>query len=330
LLGLVEDLSFATMFDAGNITKIQNRIKVNLVEVISLTVQKLNETENLQNKQYLYELQIDPNIKDAIVIVDERLLRVLHHLLSNAFRYGDEDHQLLIQIKEHKEKSKEILNNSTTQRIFSFKIINKIKNEEILNEIYINRCFQNYFLSDLLITNLSSMDSAESDLSLSLSSSEGLGLGLYVAYNNLQILESLLECSIVNDECCFSFLLTLEIIHVDAESTTSMEYSNSMKLKLYNEFVPIYDTPIALKHIEITEKQRKINEIEAKRLFFEKRKRILVVDDSPICRKVLGKILKENGYDFNEACNGKVFFFFLYLFELIFMYYLFIILWLYC
>jgi len=39
---------------------------------------------------------------------------------------------------------------------------------------------------------------------------------------------------------------------------------------------------------------------------FLKRKRILVVDDSPICQKVLTKTLRNNHYDADVASNGKV------------------------
>jgi signal transduction histidine kinase len=126
LLGLVDDLSFATMFESGNFTNIQIFNQVNLIELVSSTVKKLASSENFDNKSsFKYEFQIDQEIANLIVNVDARLMRVLHHLLSNAFRYGDENYPLVVSITSSSFRNE--ISETVHSENFVFKITNRIK-----------------------------------------------------------------------------------------------------------------------------------------------------------------------------------------------------------
>jgi PleD family two-component response regulator len=141
-----------------------------------------------------------------------------------------------------------------------------------------------------------------------LSSSVGLGLGLYVAYNQLQLLGTLLECTIQNENsCCFSFSLQLEALKNDSNKNIITD-TTPIKEKVNEDFVSILESPVAFKHIKIDEQNKtRFKTVKMSLdLNTKKKYRILVVDDSPICRKVLSKILKLNDFDCDEACNGKV------------------------
>jgi CheY-like chemotaxis protein len=296
------------MFDSGNITATKDFREDSFTNMITNTVDKLNELENLGIKPCRYNLQLDHSITNAFVNVDITFFRVLSHLLSNAFRFGDQAYPIIISITRTGSTQLSEVNNTKFTEVFNFKIKNRIKSNDTCNLISINKCFQTYFHFDVTTANI------VTDLSASLSSFEGLGLGLYVAYNKLQLLGSLLECSIKNDECCFSFSLALDLKIDTKRKRIPSNTPPEVKLSKI-EYINVCESNVASIHMEDFKNTADTNTTTtiARNLSLSscsgKRRRILVVDDSAICRKVLSKMLKQYNYDYDEACNGQVKFF---------------------
>ena len=120
-------------------------------------------------------------------------------------------------------------------------------------------------------------------------STKGLGLGLYTAYNMVKLLGGQLECSVSKpDTACFWFTLSLPMC------ATAVEPSKPLKLSHPDPVPPVpvptgpgcvpspLTAPSAVRQI-----------------------RVLVVDDSSMCRKVIVKSLTGQEFETDVASNGK-------------------------
>lgn len=191
--------------------------------------------------------------------------------------------------------------------------------------VHINKSFQKYLR--LLPSPHVSFCAAETDDSAStkslvstLVSSNGLGLGLYLAYNILQSLGSLLECSTTDSEACFSFTLP---VGVSADSPKP----GSAFVKLEDVWADVTSSEAGSRHVVglrhmVEQMSRDDHSLNVKESITtlkpitptyaikasptaKKLGRVLVVDDSPICRKVLIRALEANDYTTDFACDGQ-------------------------
>lgn len=99
--------------------------------------------------------------------------------------------------------------------VLNFRCTNSVS--QPLDLVHINKSFQKYLRllpSPIESNSVSEADSSvfgTKDLLSTLVSSNGLGLGLYLAYNILQSLGGLLECSTSDIEACFWFTLPVDV-----------------------------------------------------------------------------------------------------------------------
>jgi CheY-like chemotaxis protein len=118
-----------------------------------------------------------------------------------------------------------------------------------------------------------------------LTSTKGLGLGLYTAFNMVKLMGGQLECSAENGtEASFWFTLTLPL-------STPQQASS----KIAKTLSPILSAPlIKVLPIDIQDNDLNVRQI-----------RVLVVDDSSMCQKVIVKSLKGNEFITDTASNGR-------------------------
>eukprot|EP01034_Spumella_vulgaris_P023867 gene23867-30143_t len=185
-------------------------------------------------------------------------------------------------------------------------------------------------------SNSSSQSSAHlTTLSNTLTSNEGLGLGLFVSYNIIQSLGGMLECSTTHNEACFSFSLPVVAVP-EPNDNSSKTTSKSHRVKNRDQWSCITDSAAGNKHVVNLRNKilsasasegvlsrdsslsgkllsRKVDGSQnsgsrrPSREIIRNRpaSRVLVVDDSPICRKVLIKSLEQNGFATDFACDGQ-------------------------
>ena len=174
--------------------------------------------------------------------------------------------------------------------------------------------FQKYYSSSLTASKFI-MDEFNTNTS-STSSIEGLGVGLNVAYNMIQMMGGTLECSATDTESKFWFGLDLSFETGSENSSDSdsvqLQQLNSRRLQNSNimdqpsKWTTVQESAIAQQYVRYDEN----NEVEdlnggVNLSAFKQARRVLIVDDSTICQRVLVKLLKRLGLDSDVATNGK-------------------------
>jgi hypothetical protein len=118
-----------------------------------------------------------------------------------------------------------------------------------------------------------------------LTSTKGLGLGLYTAYNMVKLMGGQLECSAENGtEASFWFTLSLPL--------TAPQQASSKIAKILSPFI---GAP-SMKAIPVVIQDDDSNVRQI---------RVLVVDDSSMCQKVIVKSLKGIEFITDTASNGR-------------------------
>ena len=153
-----------------------------------------------------------------------------------------------------------------------------------------------------------------------LAGTKGLGLGLYTSYNMLALMGGELQCFATNNSTAiFSFSLSLPSSNETVEIYKPMKLNTPMSVGDDSTVIPSISTSTSLPDsISITEKIPNLNPIAVTtdknipriinpdiNLINRKQMRILVVDDSSMCQKVLVKSLKGLEFDTDVASNGK-------------------------
>jgi CheY-like chemotaxis protein len=258
---------------------------------------------------------------------------VLLHLVRNAVRFSPDHSQVSIKVlrydlitpdpstKRFRLNTSESFDASiTTKSKFLFRISNNTA--EAVNMKNINESFRNYY---------SSLNTPTDGDSLGLTSVQGVGLGLYVAFQLVQSMGGLLECSQTPDRTVtFSFELVLGFdpnsINLSFSNTNDPSLKASgIEYKMDNNarWTNAYNTEAAAQHV-IDDDSASVSTMATDRSknsssvtgcdvssadtmddSLPVRKRVLIVDDSPMCQRVLAKILTNKGCDIDTAANGK-------------------------
>ncbi len=167
-----------------------------------------------------------------------------------------------------------------------------------------------------------------SKLAASLTSRDGLGLGLYVSYNIIQSLDGCLECTATDSEITFMFEIPVgtvvslgDSVDTTAQSSRKAWWSDAVVSAAGSKHVMSLRHEIASAasdglHDAADSYQNQVPSADKKLLNSRtlqiannrsiRLARVLIVDDSPICRKVLKKHLESNGYTTDSACEGEV------------------------
>ena len=168
-----------------------------------------------------------------------------------------------------------------------------------------------------------------------LASTKGLGLGLYTAHNMLALMGGELQCHATNNSTAiFSFCLSLPSSDETVERYKPMKLNTPMSVMKNSDFIPSTSTSASTSLLDsistslpstesfslITEtiSNSNSNSIATTtdkniplimnpdvKTINRKQMRILVVDDSSMCQKVLVKSLKGLEFDTDVASNGK-------------------------
>lgn len=324
-LGLLDDLSFVMMFDSDNVIHPQpqvHNLRRDLQEVFrvcGVQVDCLSSSPVLQSVAVNGSLKID--IAHGVpteMLYDKSVLRVLFNLLSNALKFNSIGGSLEVFVNFVPDKLSVSKGGSLVVRV-----ANSV--DKCLDLVHINKSFQKYlrllpsgggtpttYTPTSLTPNTSDKrQRAIERLSSTLVATSGLGLGLYVAYNIVQSLGGLLECSSSDSQACFSFSLPVDLVHTETDTAilTSPKQTNL--------WAHVTTSDVSSRHVAGL-RQKVASSQSADSLLtkskgttnsgasINKRGRILVVDDSPICRKVLIRALESNGYTTDFACDGQV------------------------
>lgn len=208
------------------------------------------------------------------------------------------------------------------------------------NSYDINRSFQHYYSEDLpdkiektngsfhnKLTNI--IDSINLKPTSASMGSGGLGLGWFVSYNVIQNLGGVLDCDVSDDSSSFRFKISVDTV-------TSMNKSEQVKSKMRQSRddllglnhnlniyppkclqVPMSESSLAASHliadIAIPIESSSVDAVTTlsckENTKIGKNGRVLIVDDSPICQKVMVKSLEKCNYETEVASNGQVSYF---------------------
>ncbi len=307
------------------------------------------------------------------VSVDPTILRVLHNLFDNALKFRSNgskvavsvDYQPVAALPVETPNSAHPGAVDTTPQppalgSFKFTITNQVDRQ--MDLVQVHRAFQSYSAAFSIPPSISSGGSniGQSDpanleqevsqrLADTLISNEGLGLGLYVAYNIVQSLGGLLECSASPAESAFWFTLNMEVFPDSSPRSAKVDLSSAELMEPESPRLPepepepddtapskpattprrmeswhqVSHSELGSKHVtdgpdrnrtdskssgEVSTPETPpvpLAKIPAAENINLKKPRILIVDDSPICRKVLMKSLQAHGYDTDLACDGQ-------------------------
>ena len=224
--------------------------------------------------------------------------------------------------------------------LLSFAIRNSVG--RVMDIVAVNKAFQHYYEAETD----SSVSSLEGTLTNSLRATQGMGLGLYVSYNIVEIMGGRLEYAATEEDSTFWFTVPVKYkapfyptTTVTKASLGSMHYRSSSQDSIgstlsdpaasngssdgrnrkghlfhYREvekWTSVTDSSAAAQHVLLNVGESSISSTTSSRYsepspLLAKKRRILVVDDSPICQKVMTRILRANYYDSDVASNGQV------------------------
>lgn len=286
-MGIVDDLSFITMLEENKVLTLRPE-RLNLKNEISSILSKLRECDEfrLKLKTSCIDVSVDLSVPDNLML-DKSLLRAIYNLLSNAVRFSPPHMDIFIKLRYENTNNNSLDPNSLVREgTLSFQVSNSI--DKMVDEIAINKAFQYYYHSDM---------SSDVSIAESLTSIQGLGLGLYVSYNIVSLLGGMLDFTISEKNISFQFSLPIrdeDVIMIPIENEVVPEETK-------NKWSSVFQVP-GVENVLNQKVEDNVSTASIDNSDMSKR-RILVVDDSPICQKVLRKILSAE-YSVDLASNG--------------------------
>lgn len=311
MMGNLDDLAFATMCENGHVVALKP-VLLQLDLMIRNIFAKL-----AYNRRDGQKVELDLRLGDAPndVLVDASITRVLHHLISNAITYSPDVSVVLVEVSFTPAASNRLFSNRRVLRmndgsqrrgIFTFQVINNVTRQMDLDAVYSS--FQKYY-------SLGTSPRPSSELGGG-NIQQGLGIGLNVAYNMIQMMGGNLDCSATPLESVFAFSLDLAY-----DTPGSAGRSDNLPLAPFSitkrvasprddgesKWTTVQESKIAEHYIRQDNKDDTDESApEAIKLnCFDRKRRILVVDDSTICQRVLAKVMKRLNLDCVVASNGR-------------------------
>jgi len=313
MMGNLDDLAFATMCENGHVIALKPVL-------LQLDLMMRNIFAKLAfNRRDGQRVELDLRMNDAPndVLVDASITRVLHHLISNAITYSPDVSLVTIEVNFAPAASGRLFNNRRVLRmndgaqrrgIFTFQVINNVSQQMDLDVVYSS--FQKYY-------SLGTSPRPSSEFGGGLSP-QGLGIGLNVAYNMIQMMGGNLDCTASPTDSVFSFSLDLAYESPGAAGRSSdnpplAPFSITKRASPRDDggeskWTTVQESKIAEHYIRQENKDDPDDSsaAEAVRLnCFDRKRRILVVDDSTICQRVLTKVMKRLNLDCVVASNGR-------------------------
>lgn len=326
IMSSLEDVSIATMFEDGKALKITPRM-LDLTSIVRDIVGSVGPSEARSGQMVQYSIltgTIPPRVQ-----VDLHIRRILGHLIRNAVRFSPDDARVSISV------SHVPVENQPIKGIFSFRISNNVSQPMDLKVI--NDCFRRFYATTDTASGKSQIGES---LSSTLMSNQGIGLGLFVAFQLVESMGGQLSCNCVDDEAVFTFDLELDFTVDLPQSVREPTDGNtaSSKKRLYvtednatattNEWVGVAESSAAAKQIIIGSgsSKRIFSSVQDQSVPISvstlshtsvtatpppasdttRKLRVLVVDDSPICQRVLVRALNNNGFLTDTADNGQI------------------------
>lgn len=326
IMSSLEDVSIATMFEDGKALKITPRM-LDLTSIVRDIVGSVGPSEARSGQMVQYSIltgTIPPRVQ-----VDLHIRRILGHLIRNAVRFSPDDARVSISV------SHVPVENQPIKGIFSFRISNNVSQPIDLKVI--NDCFRRFYATTDTASGKSQIGES---LSSTLMSNQGIGLGLFVAFQLVESMGGQLSCNCVDDEAVFTFDLELDFTVDLPQSVREPTDGNtaSSKKRLYvtednatattNEWVGVAESSAAAKQIIIGSgsSKRIFSSVQDQSVPISvstlshtsvtatpppasdttRKLRVLVVDDSPICQRVLVRALNNNGFLTDTADNGQI------------------------
>eukprot|EP01041_Mallomonas_annulata_P004300 gene4300-8548_t len=202
---IVEDFAFVTRCDSGKVLTIRP-VGMHMENVIREIYNKLSRSE-LKNKR----IQIEMNMQDVPddLEADPSLQRVMYHLMSNAMAYSTDNSVIHVELsftqltpkdspqtpqKVHRGRTLRISETTSRRGVFTFKTTNAVG--RIMDLEAVHACFQRYYASKPTKRGRGY---------------KGLGVGLNVAFNMVQMMGGMLECSATPTASSFWFSLELSV-----------------------------------------------------------------------------------------------------------------------
>lgn len=294
---MMSDFIFASQFHSGN-ALVQ---KPESFEVRSTIEEIFNEVYLSRRRSgQALKLNIDMNDMPSHIIIDRSLMdRAFSNIFINAIHSTLDIGDINVMIR-YEPNSPET---SGSEGFFLISV-EYITTHEI-DLAMINRRFQHMYQPF--------NESKENEFRLqesAISTSQGNGISLYVAYSAVQSLGSTLECQIDNNIMSFIFSLTAPTENIKRASSTKRVRFNGQDLYepfgkevSYREVVfDEVSTASTASTDDSAEDEPIIPRLVQK--LVGNRKQILLVDDSPICQKLLSQILVKAGYAVQVASNG--------------------------
>ena len=333
ITNIVEDVAIASMFERKLLPVIKANVGVlsstinTIIRGVEVTEQVLGGTVNCIAEYYHYDKTV---AKEPCYAIPSLLHRVLYHLLKNAITYSTSNSTVICSVTTavHESGTSKALaptytfddadedDNASMKQIDCIQI--KIENStssSVSLEFFLQYCqsFHNVYAHEE--GGAGSPVAAKTPFQ-----DNGLGLGLYMSSHILECLGSNLSMTVEYDESAAVYrvcsLFTVSLAVAAAMLSPPMEQlQSSVNLNAGNSSLSwesIESSHAAAQIIDgvsVTEEaSREVSQSggitstppPSARLF-----RILVVDDSSICQKLLVKILKQHSFVTDVANNGQ-------------------------
>ena len=285
LTDTVEDLAFLMSDELGE-TIVPNLSRVKFVDLIDSLTNSLSE--EYSNKR-LHVLLSYKDVPDH-VYADRRLLsRVYNHLIANSFKYVADGGTISIALESSKiEKDGEYP---------KFSLLTSIKNDLITDS--------NFFSTSNSSHVLNGMDE-----------SVGLGVGLKAVRKSLDAMNSDLHVTQTTLEITYDFTLMLNndfiVLCKDGDNLNGINPYLQVSKANERESIKLISCGNIIEPIVsdgVFEEKSTLNNVDdsgnkAAPRNEEKKWKVLVTDDSIICRRVARKIVESLGLEAIEACDG--------------------------
>lgn len=252
-----------------------------------------------------------------IIQVDRSLVRALFNLIQNAFCLSCEDANIILSLSSSPYHDDPI-SSSPDDQPHNFFFDLHISRCHYFDVEEIHKSFHKYYNfideNDSEDSQKAKMPSIQENLREYYQTTPfGSALGWYVAFNIIQTLGGLLRCQ-YNDGSldlrfgiCVVMFNSPESCKINFESVTANKQITDKALLEENLFTTGEE---GHRHLAVGDSNLRRNDFSSiacdkpdtgKMIY-----RILVVDDSPICRKVAIRNLESAGYEVETADNGKV------------------------
>lgn len=297
-LDLIEDLAHASVIEAGNLYIPKPKI-MNIRNMLSSIVDHVHRSsQNRLNNKFSINIMTDQNLCTSIS-TDRCFKRALYNVVNNMSQLCGVNDVIKMSVSNVKSDDYPIKSCEKSNLFISLSC--PLAVDMSISDIA--KSFQHYYNAD--IENATD-DNNNLQQSLKFSLNQSLALGWFIAFNVIQNLGGHMDCSI--DDNMIVIYIDIEVDISDFENIDSSALDSGLTSYTSSQntprFIKAYDSEVAKRHVfpSITSPTRDYSIAE----LFEEKKHILVVDDSPICRKVMAKSLNEMGYSTEVACDGEV------------------------